>query len=65
MISFWHQEYVNARWQTFLIYLGFTVGAWVLNQFAVRALPTVDRTAFYWVSRTCLLVCLEANDLAR
>lgn len=48
VISFWHEEYVAERYQTFLLYLAFTLGAWALNTFAVRALPNVDRFAFWW-----------------
>jgi amino acid transporter len=48
VISFWHEEYTSQRWQIFLLYLAFTLGAWALNQFLVRALPNVDRFAFWW-----------------
>jgi len=48
IISFWHESFTSERYQIFLLYLAFTLAAWALNQFAVRALPAVDRTAFLW-----------------
>ena len=48
IISLLHPNYVSQRWHIFLIYVVFTVGAFLLNTFAVRLLPLVDRTAFFW-----------------
>lgn len=48
IITLWVDTFEVQRWQTFLIYLAFTIGAFLLNVFAVRLLPLVDRTAFYW-----------------
>jgi len=48
IISLWSENYVAQRYQIFLIYVGFTIGAFLLNAFAVRLLPLVDKAAFYW-----------------
>ena len=42
------KNYVSHPYQTFLIYLAFTIGAFLLNTFGVRLLPLVDRVAFFW-----------------
>jgi hypothetical protein len=56
IIAFWHPEFEAQPYQTFLIYLGFTIGAFLLNTFAVRLLPMVDRTAFWWALGGALVV---------
>ncbi|KAK8847719.1 hypothetical protein IAR55_005578 [Kwoniella newhampshirensis] len=48
LISIWNENYVTKPYHTFLVYLAFTVGAFLLNTFAVRALPMVDRIALFW-----------------
>lgn len=48
IISLWSDSFEAKPYQTFLLYLAFTIGAWALNTFAVRLLPAIDRTAFLW-----------------
>ena len=57
IISLWSESYTSQPYQTFLIYVGATVGAFLLNAFAVRLLPIVDQTAFVW-SMTGIVVCI-------
>ncbi|RSH85658.1 hypothetical protein EHS25_003798 [Saitozyma podzolica] len=58
IISLWSENYTAERWQTFLIYFGFTIGALLLNLFAVRLLPLVDRAGFYWSLAGILIVTI-------
>ena len=48
LISIWNENYEAKPFHTFLVYLAFTIGAFCLNTFAVRALPYVDRVALFW-----------------
>jgi len=65
IIAFWHPEFEAQPYQTFLIYLGFTIGAFLLNTFAVRLLPMVDRTAFWWALGGALVVIITILSTAR
>ncbi|KAJ5825375.1 hypothetical protein N7474_002513 [Penicillium riverlandense] len=47
-ISLMHQDYVAKRWHQFLIYIGLTVGAFVINAFGNAILPLLYRGAFTW-----------------
>ncbi|KAJ5612272.1 hypothetical protein N7510_005466 [Penicillium lagena] len=47
-ISLMHQDYVAKRWHQFLIYIGLTVGAFVINAFGNAVLPLLYRGAFAW-----------------
>ncbi|WWD19402.1 hypothetical protein CI109_103862 [Kwoniella shandongensis] len=48
LISLWNENYETKPFHTFLTYLAFTLGAFLLNTFAVRALPMIDRCAMIW-----------------
>jgi len=48
IISLWHPSFEAHPWQQFLIYLAFVLQAFLLNVFAVRLLPLVDRFAGLW-----------------
>ncbi|CAG8055373.1 unnamed protein product [Penicillium nalgiovense] len=60
-------SYVPQRWHQFLIYIGLTVGSFVINAFMNSILPVIYRGAFMWsiggfviVSITCL-ACASPN----
>ncbi|KAJ5822612.1 Amino acid/polyamine transporter I [Penicillium robsamsonii] len=66
-ISVFHESYVPQRWHQFLIYIGLTVGSFVINAFMNSILPVIYRGAFMWsiggfviVSITCL-ACAAPN----
>ncbi|KAJ5504996.1 Amino acid/polyamine transporter I [Penicillium fimorum] len=66
-ISVFHESYVPERWHQFLIYIGLTVGSFVINAFMNSILPVIYRGAFMWsiggfviVSITCL-ACASPN----
>lgn len=67
IISLLHPNYTEHPYHIFLIYLAFTIGAWLLNTFAVRLLPLVDRTALFWsltgivVVSITVLACASPN----
>ncbi|KAI9934568.1 hypothetical protein ASPWEDRAFT_175295 [Aspergillus wentii DTO 134E9] len=48
IISVLHPGFESQRWQQFLIYIGFTLGAFVINAFLNSVLPVVYRGAFIW-----------------
>ncbi|KAK5673765.1 hypothetical protein LTS12_029745, partial [Elasticomyces elasticus] len=46
IISALHPTFESQRWQQFLVYIGFTLGAFVINAFLNSALPLVYRGAW-------------------
>lgn len=48
IISLWHPNYVMHPWHQFVIFLAFLLQAFLLNVFAVRLLPLIDRFAGSW-----------------
>ncbi|OJJ81779.1 uncharacterized protein ASPGLDRAFT_131614 [Aspergillus glaucus CBS 516.65] len=48
IIASLHPSFESQRWQQFLVYIGFTLGAFVINAFGNSILPTVYRGAFIW-----------------
>ncbi|ORX37439.1 amino acid permease [Kockovaella imperatae] len=48
IISLWYPDYEAQRYQTFLIYMAFTIGAFLLNMYCVKILPFVEHSAFIW-----------------
>ncbi|OQD93259.1 hypothetical protein PENSOL_c034G08056 [Penicillium solitum] len=67
IISVLHESYVPQRWHQFLIYIGLTIGSFVINAFMNSILPVIYRGAFMWsiggfviVSITCL-ACAAPN----
>ncbi|KXG50480.1 Amino acid/polyamine transporter I [Penicillium griseofulvum] len=66
-ISVLHESYVPQRWHQFLIYIGLTIGSFIINAFMNSILPVIYRGAFMWsiggfvvVSITCL-ACAAPN----
>ena len=43
-----HDNYEVQRWQIFLIYIAYMLGACILNIFGLRLLPTINKTAIIW-----------------
>ncbi|KAF7967822.1 hypothetical protein HWV62_32936 [Athelia sp. TMB] len=43
-----HDDYVLQRWHIFLVYLIYVIGAFLLNAFAVKLLPVIDKAALMW-----------------
>lgn len=48
IISFMHPSFEAQRWQQFLIYIGYTVAAFLINTFMGRLLPLLNKAAFIW-----------------
>ncbi|KAF4983911.1 hypothetical protein FZEAL_788 [Fusarium zealandicum] len=47
-ITFMHPTYEGQAWHQFLIYMAFTLIALVVNAFATRLLPMINKAAFLW-----------------
>ena len=48
MIALAHSSYQQQRWHIFVIYVIDILGAFLINVFAVRALPALNKAAFIW-----------------
>ena len=48
IIALLHPNYESQPWHIFLVYVAFSLGAWVINAFGVRLLDTLNRTAMIW-----------------
>lgn len=48
IIALLHPGYEEKNWHIFLVYVAFSLGAWVINVFGVRLLDTVNRIAMLW-----------------
>lgn len=47
-MALWHPEFTLTNWHTFLIYIAFCILPFLLNTFAIRLLPLVEKAGFYW-----------------
>lgn len=67
IISLLHPDYDPRPWHQFLIYIGFTVIALVINAFLTRLLPFFTKAAFFWsiagfvVISITVLACAAPN----
>ncbi|KAJ5757318.1 uncharacterized protein N7511_006012 [Penicillium nucicola] len=67
VISTLHESYEPQRWHQFLIYIGLTIGSFVINAFMNSILPVIYRGAFAWsiggfvVVSITVLACASPN----
>jgi len=67
LIALMHDDYESKRWHVFVIYLAFSTGGFLINVFANRILPIVNKAAFYWsmtgfvVISITILACASPN----
>lgn len=67
VISLFNENYEPQRWQQFLIYIGYTVVALLINIFMTRLLPLINQAAFYWsiagfvIISITVLACASPN----
>lgn len=67
VISLYNPNYEPQRWQQFLIYIGYTLAAFLINTFLTRLLPLITQTAFIWsltgfvVISITVLACAAPN----
>ncbi|CAG8301698.1 unnamed protein product [Penicillium salamii] len=67
VISVLHESYVPQRWHQFLIYIGLTLGSFIINAFMNSILPIIYRGAFMWsiggfvVVSITVLACASPN----
>lgn len=48
VVSLYNPDYEAQRWQQFLLYIGYTLVALLVNVFLTRLLPLITQAAFYW-----------------
>ncbi|KAI5480288.1 glycoside hydrolase family 16 protein [Pseudohyphozyma bogoriensis] len=48
VVSLWYGDFELQPYQTFLVYLAFTIFALALNLFGVKLLPYLDKGGLYW-----------------
>ncbi|GAC75965.1 amino acid transporters [Moesziomyces antarcticus T-34] len=48
IIALLHPNYESQPWHIFLVYVAFSLGAWVINAFGVRILDSLNRAAMIW-----------------
>ena len=58
VISLENPNYSPERWHQFLIYVGYTLFAFLINAFLTRALPIVTKTAFIWSITGFAVICI-------
>lgn len=48
IIALLHENYESKPWHIFLVYVAFSIGAWIINAFGVRILDSLNRAAMIW-----------------
>ncbi|CDU26232.1 related to Choline permease [Sporisorium scitamineum] len=48
IIALMHEDYKQKPWHIFLVYVVFSLGAWLINAFGVRILDSLNRVAMIW-----------------
>jgi choline transport protein len=67
VISLFHENYVPERWHQFLIYIGYTITAFLINAFMNDLLPYVNKAAITWsisgfiIISITVLACASPN----
>ncbi|GAC97640.1 amino acid permease [Pseudozyma hubeiensis SY62] len=61
IIALLHENYEQKPWHIFLVYVAFSIGAWLINAFGVKILDNLNRVAMIWslvgaivIAITCL-----------
>lgn len=60
IIAYENPNYESQRWQQFLIYIGYTLFAFLVNAFMNSALPHVNKAAFIWSVTGFVVICIVA-----
>lgn len=58
IISLESPTYSSQRWQQFLIYIGYTLFAFLLNAFGNASLPYINKAAFIWSISGFAIICI-------
>lgn len=58
LISFWNPSVETKPYMTFLVYLAFTLGAFLINTFGVKLLPHIDRASLIWAFSGAVIVAI-------
>ncbi|RJE19499.1 Gaba permease [Aspergillus sclerotialis] len=58
VISLMHPTFQSQRWQQFLLYIAYNVGAFTINSVMNRILPWVTKGAFIWSLTGFTVICI-------
>ncbi|KAF2726091.1 amino acid permease [Polychaeton citri CBS 116435] len=58
VISLYHASYEPHRWHQFLIYLGYTFAAFLINIFGNSVLPLINKAAITWSILGFVVICI-------
>lgn len=58
LVALYHPEFTLHPWQVWLIYVAWTLIAFVINAFMNSLLPYVNRTAFIWSIGGFIIICI-------
>lgn len=67
IIALYDEAYTPQRWHQFLIYLGYTFAAFLVNAFCNHLLPYINKTAIIWslagfvIISITVLACASPN----
>jgi len=64
VISLFHENYAPERWHQFLIYIGYTVTAFLINAFMNDLLPYVNKAAITWSISGFVIICITVLSCA-
>ncbi|ORY34978.1 amino acid permease-domain-containing protein [Naematelia encephala] len=64
IIALMHPNYTVERYQIFLIYLGYELGACVLNIFALPLLPLLNKAAIFWSLAGAVIIIITCLSCA-
>jgi branched-subunit amino acid transport protein len=62
VISLYSEAFEPQRWQQFLIYIGYTIFAFIINAFANKALPYVNQAALIWSLLGFTVICITVRS---
>ncbi|KAF2683583.1 amino acid permease [Lentithecium fluviatile CBS 122367] len=58
VIALFHENYVPERWHQFLIYIAYTITAFLVNAFMNDLLPYVNKGAITWSIAGFIIICI-------
>ncbi|RDW95297.1 choline transport protein [Coleophoma crateriformis] len=63
-IALFDDSYESKAWHEFLIYVGYTLVAFLINAFGTRLLPIITKAAFFWSIAGFAIICITVLSCA-